>query len=139
MKKCFKCKKVKEIHFFYKHIEMRDGHLNKCKECTKNDVRLDRLNNPNARLYDIKRWKTNPERRRKAKEVSKKWRKNNPLAYKAHYIVSNAIRSGILKREGCEICGKKAHAHHRDYKKPLDVQWLCPLHHHRLHHKKAKK
>ncbi len=39
IKICFKCKLEKEIKHFYKHPEMGDGHLNKCKECTKKDVK----------------------------------------------------------------------------------------------------
>lgn len=38
-KKCFKCGIEKELLQFYKHPDMPDGHVNKCKECNKKDVR----------------------------------------------------------------------------------------------------
>lgn len=40
MKKCFKCGIEKELTGFYKHKQMLDGHLNKCIDCTKNDVKI---------------------------------------------------------------------------------------------------
>jgi hypothetical protein len=35
MKKCIRCGNDKELNDFYVHPKMRDGHLNKCKECCK--------------------------------------------------------------------------------------------------------
>lgn len=43
--------------------------------------------------------------------------------------VRSALRSGRLVRpEACSLCGetgRKIHAHHEDYRKPFEVEWLC--------------
>lgn len=36
-KTCFKCNTEKPLSDYYKHKKMGDGHLGKCKECTKKD------------------------------------------------------------------------------------------------------
>ena len=51
-------------------------------------------------------------------------------------MVSNAIRDGKLERgEECFFCGSDANlqAHHEDYSHPIDVVWLCPSCHGKLH------
>lgn len=39
-KECFKCMNVLPLSEFYKHKGMIDGHLNKCKTCTKKEAKL---------------------------------------------------------------------------------------------------
>jgi hypothetical protein len=47
-----------------------------------------------------------------------------------HAAVAAAVRAGRLVRSPClECCAPETVAHHDDYAKPLDVLWLCPLHH----------
>lgn len=54
----------------------------------------------------------------------------NPLVRKAYSKVKYAIKIGRLKILPCEVCNDpKTHAHHEDYFKPLEVTWLCPIHH----------
>ncbi len=36
---CFKCNVEKPLTEYYKHAQMGDGHLNKCKTCTKKDTK----------------------------------------------------------------------------------------------------
>jgi hypothetical protein len=61
-----------------------------------------------------------------------------PLKNKARGIVQTAIANGSLLRQPCEKCGSlNAEAHHEDYSKPLDVVWLCSVHH-ALRHRELK-
>jgi len=138
IKVCFKCGQEKPITEFYKHPKMGDGHLNKCKECTKQDVKQ---NYQKRRAYyaGYERERSRKlERRQKAIEYQRRRRKKNVEKYRAHIITNNAIRDGKLKRGVCEICGSPfVEAHHEDYNKPLKVTWLCRKHHLERHGKKA--
>lgn len=135
MKKCFKCGEVKTLSDFYKHKAMGDGHLNKCKECTKEDVRERRRTNPKVQEYDRLRGN------RQDPDYQKQYRKRYPNKYKAHRLINNGIRDGkISSKNSCEECFSEfsVEAHHDDYSKPLDVRWLCALCHKRWHSKNGE-
>lgn len=64
----------------------------------------------------------------RAYEISK--RHLRPEQHRAHQALGYAIKTGKVVREPCEVCGAEpAEGHHEDYSKPLEVRWLCPVHH----------
>jgi hypothetical protein len=129
-KKCFKCGSVKPLTDFYKHSEMADGHLNKCKICAKSDVAKHRDENiDRIRKYDRQRGKL-AHRIKLRTEVTRAWRAEDSRRQVAHNAVRRAIINGSIIKSPCIRCGnEKSVAHHEDYDKPLDVVWLCqPCH-----------
>jgi hypothetical protein len=70
----------------------------------------------------------------KSVERVKLWRLRHPKKIKAERSLEYAIRTGRIIKKPCSVCGNKiAHGHHFDYSKPLEVVWLCPLHHKERH------
>lgn len=64
----------------------------------------------------------------------KEWRERNKIKRKAQMLVYSAMRNGTLKRQKCEVCKSIfTEAHHPNYDMPLDVIWLCKLHHTEIH------
>ena len=64
------------------------------------------------------------------------WRADNPGKHRAHRAIQLGIKMGRIKRpDRCEACGSGPDviAHHPDYRKPLEVTWLCDSCHVRLH------
>lgn len=152
MKTCFKCGQAKPRSEFYRHPQMGDGLLGKCKECTKTDVanryavlclvdpsfiKKERARGRDKyhRLYAPGKlgWRPKPR-------VGCNWQ--SPPATKqekmrAHNMAVRAARSGrIVKPSQCEDCGweeGRLHAHHEDYRQPLLVVWVCSTCHRRRH------
>ncbi len=136
-KVCFKCNKEKSLLEYYRHSQMKDGHLNKCKACAKEDSTTHRDGHlEKIREYDRERSKL-PHRTKLNTESTERLRKNFPLKYKAHNLVDRAVKNGkLIKPKICEACnkpGRQIEGHHNDYSKPLDVTWLCSACHKQLH------
>jgi hypothetical protein len=130
MKECFKCHAKKPLSEFYRHPRMADGHVNKCKECNKIDVRENRKNKIDYyRECDRKRGN------RLTQEWIDKRRVKFPKKYRANRMIAYHKAKGNIHEQPCEVCGseKHIHAHHDDYDKPLNVRWLCAAHHHQWH------
>lgn len=138
MKTCFRCHKSKPLSDFYAHSMMKDGHLNKCKSCAKNDSeerRAVKMKDPLWELAERERHRKKQQAYReqgraceltgKAKtEVNQRYIRKFPSKQKARILAQR------LPKNPCEICGNpKSQKHHEDYSKPLDVRWLCAKHH----------
>jgi hypothetical protein len=108
-----------------------------CRPCTCAQVRTNRaMRSEYYAQYERMRFDqdgprcapTTPEVRAR---ISREWSKKNREKRRAHCRVKRAIDSGNLLRGPCEVCGVSdgVEAHHDDYDKPLDVRWLCTVHH----------
>ena len=63
----------------------------------------------------------------------------NKAKVKARAKLKNKISAGKICRGPCARCGDpNSHAHHHDYEKPLDVEWLCAKCHGLEHFPNAK-
>ena len=121
---CFKCGRELPLDAFYAHPQMKDGHLNKCKECTKKDVKQN---------YLIKSSDENEMERQRARGREKYAR----LHYRGRYNKYNILRkasssiSQKLKRLGIDTKGKEAH--HWNYNKVNSVFLVSRKAHKRIH------
>lgn len=113
MKKCIKCRQEKPLTDFHRHVKMKDGYRNTCKECRK----------AQSREY------VQTERGKQVRsQAIKTWRKKYPEKIKAQKALQYAIKHGKVKRSSqCERCGEKKplQGHHPDYSQPLQVIWAC--------------
>lgn len=148
MKTCFKCGIPKDVEQFYKHPQMADGRLGKCKDCTKADVianRADKIehyreaervrSNLPHRVQARKDYSTTPEGIQAMRRGRKAWVLRNPRKKAAETLFGNWLRYHKELRQPCSVCGStgRVHGHHENYDKPLDVVWYCPAHHSARH------
>ena len=154
-KKCIHCGETLPLSEFYRHKQMADGHLNSCKHCQKSRVRANRAKNVDRyRAYDRRRYAEDEtrqidiiaraairaiDRADEVREAQRRWGERNKHQRKAHNAVNNAVRDGRLhKPTCCNKCGqetpsRRLQAHHHDYDRPLNVDWVCTTCHGQTH------
>jgi len=150
---CTVCKVEKPYEEFYKSKKGKNGYAEQCKACRLIKDREYYKKRTEICLAKHERWaKRNPEKVRenqrayyhrnkekileKLKEsrkingysTTKAYKKRNREKIECHNYVALAVKFGqLIRTESCEKCKIqcKPHAHHHDYTKPLEVEWLC--------------
>jgi len=143
MKKCSTCKEVKGLLEFHKNRETRDGLQNVCKVCKHGyhlakpwlararNKKYKKLNKEQVNAGGRRRAKNHPEWARRGAAKQRATRSENVRARKLPY---KAVKRRELARGVCLVCRvPRAEAHHSDYSKPLEVVWLCRIHHRAWH------
>ena len=109
-KVCFKCGRELPLSSFYKHPQTGDGHLNKCKDCTKKDV-----------SENLAKKSSDLEWRRKERERGReKYRRlGYPTKKRRHDETSNVSR--YFKSLGITLLGCELHPWNYNFLKDVIV------------------
>ena len=142
MKTCTKCGLPKKKSEFYKRKTNKDGLRYWCKECDKKYAARWNKKNPEKHTANVNKWKS--DNRERHLEHGRNFyqrhkdEENTSRKTRARSKVKNAIERGEMTRQQCKVfdCFDIGEAHHEDYNKPLDVEWLCTKHHKQLHTEK---
>ena len=134
MRTCNVCKELKPLEMFFKDKNRAEGRTYRCKDCERLQRREQRKNNIETFIRKDRNYYINNKEKIRLARIA--WYKKNKHKQSAHEKVKRALLNGTLIRPSkCEQCeNTKLVAHHEDYSKPLDVNWLCQTCHMRLHH-----
>lgn len=107
------------------------------KECK--DILEKKFNREINDIYTMcfSEYETIQRYKKHAKLINKKIQRINKesaaesVKQRANYLVKYNLKKGAIQKQPCEVCGHTDYveAHHKDYKKPLEINWLCIQHH----------
>ena len=132
-KTCTRCGAMLPLTEFSPCSHGECGRYSRCKRCQALISRIRRAQGDGSREAQ-RRWRD--LHRADASAAAQRWKQRHPARERAHYAVRAAVLGGLLRRpERCEGCGRAARvvAHHTDYARPLEVEWLCRWCHARRH------
>jgi hypothetical protein len=142
-KRCSKCGETKSLDKFSPSRKSKSGVASRCKPCHAAEVA------ESAARHRDKLRKRRAESRRAHRqrnaEAVREINRRYPEKNRARRRVAEALTAGrLVKPLACERCerevsGRNLQAHHEDYSKPLEVDWLCVDCHTQLHVEKARK
>lgn len=130
MKVCRKCEVELPDTSFHSARANSDGLQSYCMTCM---VEYRRKYYRQNRVKEIARTQAYIASSPECVESRRKSRQKNSDRNRARSCVSYAVKTGKLVRpDVCGGCGGSdldIHAHHEDYSKKLDVEWLCSMCH----------
>jgi hypothetical protein len=114
-KTCTKCGEDKPLSEYYKHPNGGGGLDPKCKAC--------------ARAYVAGYYRKRKAQRQAEPAPVGRMSNETPGEFRARVAVASALQEGrITKPEACQKCertGVPLHAHHEDYRRLMEIWWLC--------------
>jgi hypothetical protein len=137
-KACRQCGHQREWSNFHRNRNSRDGLDTRCKPCKAPVELAYREKHAERKRQAAKEWRVKYPDRVAAhqREREAKW----PEKHKARGKVKDLVRRGkIVKPTTCPRCETEGvlavdmHAHHHDYSKPLEVEWICRPCHNKEH------
>ena len=133
---CTNCKILQPLDNFYRDSHVKSGYHAQCKKCSK--IQILNIHVKNQKKERIKANKYYHEHKvdimKRVKKYNKEKCKDYVIKNKAYCKVYSCIKKGKIIKMPCAYCGSKnVHAHHADYNKPLEIIWLCPIHHRQIH------